>query len=146
MDKVEMNKLLNKSKTGKNTTREWRITKLDKFKENLYIKYNGEYGKIYSYNTLVALIDYKERIIFKTHWEIELNNTRISSSPTTSKHINYVADELDSGMFMAYPSETKDNDFLIKTMSVNIQQTIPNQLLNFKEYQICKCDLYNLKV
>ena len=128
---------------GVNTERErMKVKKLDKYKENLYIKYNGEYGKIYSYNTLVALIDYKERIIFKTHWEIEMNGTKISSSPTTSKHINYVADELDSGMFMATASETKNDDFVFHTMGTydRIWEVLGER------FQICKCDLYNLRV
>ena len=148
MDKVEMNKLLNEAKTGENTTREWKVTKLDKFKENLYIKYNGEYGKIYSYNTLVGLIDYKSRRIWRTYWTIEMFGKKISSSPTTSKHINYVADELNSGMFMAMASETKDHDFLIETLGTYPQWTI-EQLKETTltiNYDICKCDLINLGI
>ena len=138
MDKVEMNKLLNEAKTGENTTREWKVTKLDKFKENLYIKYNGEYGKIYSYNTLVGLIDYKSRRIWRTYWTIEMFGKKISSSPTTSKHI----------MFMATASVTKDHDFLIETLGTYPQWTI-EQLKESTltiNYDICKCDLINLGI
>jgi len=49
-----------------------------------------EYKKgVYSYNTLVAIIDPYNMTIKKTEWNVKGQ----TSSPTTSKHINYVAME-----------------------------------------------------
>jgi hypothetical protein len=53
---------------------------IDRYKKNL--RYDHEY--IYSYNTKVAEIDHKNRVVKPLGWW----------SPTTSKHINYVAKEL----------------------------------------------------
>ena len=51
-----------------------------------------EYKKgVYSYNTLVAIIDPYNMTIKKTDWNVKGR----TSSPTTSKHINYVANELN---------------------------------------------------
>jgi hypothetical protein len=58
--------------------------KLDKYKKNLKI-----IGRdVYSYNTLVAEIVGNK--LFKLKWRVN----SISSSVTTTKHINYVAKEL----------------------------------------------------
>jgi hypothetical protein len=58
--------------------------KLDKYKKNLKI-----IGRdVYSYNTLVAEIVGNK--LFKLKWRVN----GISSSVTTTKHINYVAKEL----------------------------------------------------
>jgi len=55
------------------------MTIFEKYKKNL--KTDDNY--IYSYNTKVALIDHKNRTIYKLgYW-----------SMTTSKHINYVGKE-----------------------------------------------------
>lgn len=55
--------------------------KLKKYTQNLRIEGN----KVFSYNTMVALID----------WEVKEINQLGYWSQTTQKHINYVADELD---------------------------------------------------
>lgn len=55
--------------------------KLSKYNQNLRVENND----IYSYNTLVAEIDHEKREVRKLgYW-----------SSTTSKHINYVASELN---------------------------------------------------
>ncbi len=58
---------------------------MKKYKQNLRVENN----KVYSYNTLVAKIS--GDIIKKVAWNVDGRTT----SPTTSKHINYVAKELD---------------------------------------------------
>ena len=58
---------------------------MEKYKQNLKVEGN----KVYSYNTLVAEIS--GGIIKKVDWNVDGK----TSSPTTSKHINYVAKELD---------------------------------------------------
>lgn len=55
--------------------------KLKKYTQNLRIEGN----KVFSYNTMVALID----------WEVKEVNQLGYWSQTTQKHINYVAAELD---------------------------------------------------
>ena len=59
--------------------------KLDKYKMNLRVNGNN----IYSYNTLVAEIIGDE--LHKVAWKVN----DMTSSPTTSKHVNYVARELN---------------------------------------------------
>ncbi|QDP59727.1 MAG: hypothetical protein Unbinned2990contig1001_47 [Prokaryotic dsDNA virus sp.] len=58
---------------------------MEKYKQNL--KVDNFY--IYSYNTQVAKIDHINKTITKLKWNVGGR----SSSPTTSKHINYVARE-----------------------------------------------------
>tara|TARA_R110002051_G_scaffold238547_1_gene299305 strand:- start:574 stop:771 length:198 start_codon:yes stop_codon:yes gene_type:complete len=58
---------------------------MKRYKQNLKVENN----KVYSYNTLVAEIS--GDIIKKIDWNIGGRTT----SPTTSKHINYIAKELD---------------------------------------------------
>jgi len=55
--------------------------KLEKYTKNLKI----ELDSIYSYNTLVAKIDFENKVIIPSSYY----------SATTSKHINYVAKELN---------------------------------------------------
>ena len=59
--------------------------KLDKYKMNLRVVGNN----VYSYNTLVAEIIGDE--LHKVAWRVN----GMTSSPTTSKHVNYVAKELN---------------------------------------------------
>ena len=59
--------------------------KLDKYKMNLRINGNN----VYSYDTLVAEIIGDE--LHKVAWKVN----GMTSSPTTSKHVNYVARELN---------------------------------------------------
>ena len=61
------------------------ITELTRYKQNLKIVSD----KVYSYNTLVAEI--KGDTLKKVAWNVGGR----TSSPTTSKHINYVAKELN---------------------------------------------------
>lgn len=61
------------------------MTELKRYKQNLKVIGNS----VYSYNTHVAEIVGKE--LHKIAWRV---NGR-SSSPTTTKHINYVASELN---------------------------------------------------
>ena len=58
---------------------------LEKYKQNLKVIGNS----VYSYNTLVAEIVSNK--LYKVKWNV---NGR-TSSPTTSKHINYIARELN---------------------------------------------------
>tara|TARA_R110000824_G_scaffold272395_1_gene460924 strand:- start:891 stop:1088 length:198 start_codon:yes stop_codon:yes gene_type:complete len=60
---------------------------MKKYKQNLRV----ENGKVYSYNTLVARINRGQTHLTLVDWNIEGKTT----SPTTSKHINYVARELN---------------------------------------------------
>ena len=55
--------------------------KLKKYNNNLKI----ENSNVYSYNTLVAIIDWDTKEIFQ----------KKKYTVTTQKHINYVADELN---------------------------------------------------
>lgn len=54
---------------------------LTKYKKNLRVELN----KVYSYNTLVAIIDWETKEIFQNKYY----------SQTTQNHINYVADNYD---------------------------------------------------
>ncbi len=58
---------------------------LKRYKQNLKVIDN----KIYSYDTLVAEIIGKK--LYKVHWNVN----GMTTSKTTSKHINYVANELN---------------------------------------------------
>ncbi len=61
------------------------MIKFNRYKQNLTRVGND----IYSYNTHVAEI--KDDKLYKLRWSVG----GMSSSPTTSKHINYVANELN---------------------------------------------------
>ena len=61
------------------------MTTLKRYKQNLKVIDN----KVYSYDTLVAKI--KGDQIYKVNWNVN----GMTTSPTTSKHINYVANELN---------------------------------------------------
>ena len=58
---------------------------IKKYNQNLKVVGN----EVYSYNTLVAEIS--GDIIKKVNWSVGEK----TSSPTTTKHINYIAQELD---------------------------------------------------
>jgi len=60
------------------------MRKFNRYKENLRISGND----VYSYNTHVAEIDGDK--LYKVKWRVN----GMSSSVTTTKHINYVAKEL----------------------------------------------------
>ena len=66
---------------------------LKRYKQNLKVIDN----KVYSYDTLVAKIN--GDTIKKVNWKVKIedkeNEKEITTSPTTSKHINYVANELN---------------------------------------------------
>lgn len=57
------------------------MKQLEKYKTNLRLELNN----VYSYNTLVAIIDWKTKEIYQQKYY----------SQTTQKHINYVADNFD---------------------------------------------------
>ena len=59
--------------------------KLKRYKQNLRVIGND----VYSYNTHVAEIAGNK--LYKLKWRVH----GMSSSPTTTKHINYVANELN---------------------------------------------------
>jgi len=61
------------------------MTTLKRYKQNLKVIDD----KVYSYETLVAKI--KGDQIYKVKWNVK----GMTTSPTTSKHINYVAKELN---------------------------------------------------
>ena len=69
------------------------MTTLKRYKQNLKVVNN----KVYSYDTLVAKI--KGDTIYKVNWKVwvkgDILDKEITTSPTTSKHINYVAQELN---------------------------------------------------
>ena len=67
-------------------------TTFKKYKNNLTRVGN----KIYSYNTNVARIDGKKLILLDWQEKIYPNGVEkiITSSPTTTKHVNYVAEQL----------------------------------------------------
>ena len=62
--------------------------KKTKYFQNLRVENNG---KVYSYDTLVARINRGETHLTKIAWNVDGK----TSSPTTSRHINYVARELN---------------------------------------------------
>jgi|TARA_R110000744_G_scaffold84183_1_gene164803 hypothetical protein len=68
---------------------------MEKYKQNLRIENN----KVYSYNTLVARINKGETHLTIIDWKENRDwngkNEDITTSPTTTKHINYVAKELN---------------------------------------------------
>ena len=64
------------------------IFKQQKYLDNLTVKGTD----VISYVTKVAEIDHKNKQVIKIDWETSDGR---SSSQTTSKHINYVASELD---------------------------------------------------
>ncbi len=69
------------------------MTNLKRYKQNLKVIDN----KVYSYETLVAKINGDK--IQKVKWKVwvkgDILDKEITTSPTTSKHINYVANELN---------------------------------------------------
>ena len=73
--------------------KEINMVKLPKYKENLRIINNRD---VYSYNTLVARINRGKTHLTKLNWEIKRDwngkHEKIDASPTTSRHINYVAE------------------------------------------------------
>ena len=66
------------------------LKKFDKYRENL--RYDDSF--VYSYDTKVALIDNNLKKLVKINWLIKVGDNEISSSPTTTKHINYAAEQL----------------------------------------------------
>ena len=64
------------------------LTKLGRYRENLLVSDDA----VFSYMTKVAEINHQKREITPIKWYISGVG---SSSPTTSKHINYVAREYD---------------------------------------------------
>lgn len=74
------------------------MKKFDRYKQNLKIIGND----VYSYNTHVAEIDGDK--LYKVKWRVN----GISSSATTTKHINYVAKELE----LTIQDEMKEYDRL----------------------------------
>ena len=60
----------------------------EKYQQNLKV---GNNGKVYSYNTLVARINRGETHLTLVDWNVNGK----TSSPTTSRHINYLVEELD---------------------------------------------------
>jgi hypothetical protein len=69
------------------------MTTLKRYKQNLKVINN----KVYSYNTLVAKIkgDKLQKVKWKAINKNDIYEQEITTSPTTSKHINYVAKELN---------------------------------------------------
>jgi len=61
------------------------IKRFKRFKQNLFVNGND----VYSYSTKVAEI--RGNQLHKVKWEVR----GLTSSPTTTKHINYVARELN---------------------------------------------------
>ena len=57
------------------------MKQLDKYKKNLKLELNS----VFSYDTLVAIIDWETKEIYQNKYY----------SQTTQKHINYIADYFD---------------------------------------------------
>jgi len=62
-----------------------------KYKKNLKIMNNY----IYSYNTKIGYINHDKKEVTKIQYKFIINGEIMTSSPTTSKHFNYVASELN---------------------------------------------------
>ena len=58
----------------------------ERYQQNL--KYDDKF--IYSYDTKVAIIDKELGNLVKLKWKVD----KMTSSPTTTKHINYASKEL----------------------------------------------------
>lgn len=71
------------------------MKKFDRYKMNLRRVGND----IYSYGTHVAEI--KDNKLYKLRWRVN----GMSSSPTTTKHINYVAKELNLKIIESYEND-----------------------------------------
>lgn len=65
------------------------MTTLKRYKQNLKVIGNS----VYSYDTLVA------EIVGNKLYKVKWNVNGMTTSPTTSKHINYVANELNLEIF-----------------------------------------------
>ena len=65
--------------------------KLNKYKKNL--KIINSY--IYSYNTKIGYINNDKKEVNKIQYKFIINGEIKTSSPTTSKHFNYVANQLN---------------------------------------------------
>lgn len=63
------------------------IIKQKKYFQNLHVMNNY----IYSYNTKVGFINTKTKEVVKLAWNVG----GMTTSPTTSKHINYIASLID---------------------------------------------------
>ena len=63
--------------------------KLERYKQNLLINQKA----VYSYNTEVAKIDHIKKQVIIVRWWLE-SSEHDKQTPTTSKHIYYVAREL----------------------------------------------------
>lgn len=61
-----------------------------KYNNNLYIINNY----IYSYNTKVGYIYHDKKVIKKIGYKFKINNKIYTKSPTTSRHINLVTNDL----------------------------------------------------
>ena len=84
---------------------------LKRYKQNLKVIDN----KVYSYDTLVAEI--KGDKLHKIYWNVN----GMTTSPTTSKHINYVANELNLKLIQFMYGETES----IKTRLLRKLRQIP---------------------
>ena len=58
-----------------------------KYKKNLIVSNNY----IYSYNTKVAFINTELKKVIRIDYKFKYNDQLLTNSPTTSKHINYIA-------------------------------------------------------
>lgn len=65
--------------------------KLNKYKQNLKVLNNY----IYSYNTKIGYINHIKKEVTKIQFRILYKGNILTTSPTSSKHINYVANELN---------------------------------------------------
>ena len=62
-----------------------------KYKKNLKIMNNY----IYSYNTKIGYINHDKKEVVKIQYKFIVNGEIKTTSPTTSKHFNYIAKELN---------------------------------------------------
>ena len=67
------------------------LMKLNKYKQNLKVLNNY----IYSYNTKIGYINHLKKEVTKIQFKVLYKGKIITTSPTSSKHINYVASELN---------------------------------------------------
>ena len=78
---------------------------LSKYKQNLKVTEDA----VYSYKTKVAKIDHTNREIIKLPWNVG----GITTSPTTSKHINFVAFEYG---YQVVPLLTRKTKRVLKSL------------------------------
>ena len=69
-----------------------KLTTLPRYKQNLYIGSIPGTDYVMSYDTKVAVIDYVNQTVTRLPWNVN----GMTTSPTTTKHVNYVESYLSA--------------------------------------------------